>query len=155
MEILSVAYLLVIVCAYHVMEAAPLGHKLTFSDDDLKCIKDLKLDKNYIESIITSSRFPPEDDPQFNEYFHCHWKVRGIQNDDGTINFYKIVEAIQRIPRNRFDEKYTDDTPVGLEIATVAVENCKNIPKGESDGQTAVQVHNCIEKRVIDLVKKD
>ncbi|KAB0803124.1 hypothetical protein PPYR_00094 [Photinus pyralis] len=132
-----------------------MGH-LQFSEEELKCIKDLNLDKNYIESIITddSSKFIPEDDPKFNLFLNCYWKAIEFQNEDGTFNFDKLEKEISTFTRKNFGGKPNDEAPIGLDIANAAVASCKNVPAGVSHGQTAARVKNCIDKRLLELIEK-
>ncbi|KAB0804188.1 hypothetical protein PPYR_01158 [Photinus pyralis] len=144
-------------CIYYIAEAVPVKDESRFCEEELKCIQELKLDKSYIESIITddSSRFLPEDDDVFNTYLHCYWKARNFQNEKGILDFDNIMESIQFFPRKHFGGRPNDDSPIGVEIAAAAIEDCKHVPGGESHGQTAVKMQNCIDRRMMELVEKE
>ncbi|XP_031329625.1 uncharacterized protein LOC116160542 [Photinus pyralis] len=135
---------------------ASLAMGMDLPDDVVKCIKDLNLDRSHIESILSndSDKFLPENDTQFNLFFFCYWKSIEFQNEDGTFNSDKIVKRISTAARKHYGGKPDDNTPIGVEIRTQAVFSCKNIPAGESHGQTALRMTNCIDKHLFAILGK-
>ncbi|KAF5304920.1 hypothetical protein FQR65_LT00804 [Abscondita terminalis] len=128
-----------------------------FCEEELKCIEKLHLDKSHIEKICRdeSTKFLPETDVDFNSFQFCHWNARNLQDINGNLNYDEIAECIQEYPRSEYGANADDDEPIGLKIALEAIEMCRHIPKGESHGQTAVKVQNCIDKHIMELVEKD
>lgn len=126
-----------------------------FNADEVACMKELKLNQDHIKTVITddAKTFLPEDDEEFNSYIHCYWVKTGTQNEAGDLQYQNIIEFIQRFGRSQFGGKSDDTRIIGTKIAREAVEGCKNLPKGKTPGQTAVQAQNCIDKRMIELVK--
>ncbi|KAK4885399.1 hypothetical protein RN001_001670 [Aquatica leii] len=131
--------------------------KEDFCEEELKCIEKLHLNKDHLKQIITdeSTKFLPENDVDFNSFQFCHWIARELQDVNGNFNYDKIVECIQDFPRREFGGKNDDLTLISLKIALAATESCKNITKTDNHGQTAVKMQNCIDKHIIELVKKE
>lgn len=128
-----------------------------FSPQELQCISETGVDKNHIEKIILddSSRFLIENDTEFNKFLHCFFVVRDLQDLHGELNYENIIHHVKEFSRKHFGGKSDDESKIGLEIATKAVQSCKHLSKGTTYGETAVKAQNCIDKRMIELVQED
>ncbi|KAF5304921.1 hypothetical protein FQR65_LT00805 [Abscondita terminalis] len=128
-----------------------------FNPQELECIAQTGVDKDHIEKVILddSSKYLIEDDAEFNKFLHCFFVVRNLQSADGELKYDNIIEHVSKFQRNHFGGKTDDTTPIGLEIATQAVQSCRNLPKGITYGETAVKAQNCIDKRMEELIKEN
>lgn len=109
------------------------------------CITELNLERNRIVKLNSKS-IGPEDDEGFNKFLECFWKKKGYQKEDGQIDFEylksTIIEVICEILGGD-----NSDSCVGSSVAAETVDKCRNVT-GNSHGQTASKVQNCIVNKL-------
>ncbi|KAK4874558.1 hypothetical protein RN001_013918 [Aquatica leii] len=107
---------------------------MTLDAVETKCLKEF----GYTKDIITY-----ENDrltkgvTEMNTFFSCVWKKKGLQRQDGSINYEKLYEMMVpeiKITLSDFGSNY---------VVIQSINECENV-NGNDHGDTAIKVYNCL-----------
>lgn len=121
---------------------------LDWSGEELNCVNELKLDKKSIH-FLNKQFITPEDNEDFNNFLGCYWKKKGIQRENGEIDFHQLDELLLMQLLKEYGTGIDETATIVAEIFENALTACKlKCIRGKSHGQTAVKVQNCIAREV-------
>lgn len=119
------------------METEPIE----WSAEEENCVRELSLNRDLIRGLNRGIVLENHDD--FNDFRACYFKRKGYQNEDGEVLYENLKEALGRAIIMEAGTKTTAAKVFSHLIALQIVNSCKYI-KGESHGDTAVKVQNCM-----------
>lgn len=104
-------------------------------------MRDLNLNRDFIRGL--NRPVVPENHEGFNSFRACYFKRKGYQNEDGDILYENLKDALGAAILNEAGTSATAAKVFSHLIALQIVNSCKYI-RGESHGDTAVKVQNCM-----------
>ncbi|KAF2896164.1 hypothetical protein ILUMI_10011 [Ignelater luminosus] len=137
-----------VLCITLVFSFAISTEDLDWSGEELNCVDELKLDKKSIHAL-NKQFITPEDNDDFNNFVECYWKKKGIQHQNGEIDFHKLDELLLIELLKEYGTGIDESASIVAQIFENALSACKQrCIRGKSHGQTAVKVQNCIAREV-------
>ncbi|KAF5298668.1 hypothetical protein FQA39_LY11744 [Lamprigera yunnana] len=136
---------LLIACAVVALAYSQTGLEIqdlgSFSNEELKCIKEFNLNATKL-TILLKLPYMPEHDVDFNKFTECTWKQQGLLDVKGDViwtafKFYVKGAYMDAVGIADLADFFAEDT----------TSHCKDV-KGNSPGQIAVKLMNCIVKRL-------
>ncbi|KAF2891113.1 hypothetical protein ILUMI_15060 [Ignelater luminosus] len=122
--------------------------------EELECVDEQKLDKAEIEELNDPWEKPtPEDNKVLNDLLECSWKTLGMLNDNGEINWDKILENVGEEIKKNIEQDHSD-SGIRTSIVTAgmfqgAVNECREQGfHGSTPGQTAAKAQNCVGEKL-------
>ncbi|KAK4883751.1 hypothetical protein RN001_000022 [Aquatica leii] len=108
-----------------------------FDKDSLECLKNLKLEKSFIEKSIDEKFHVHTDNKNMNAYLECVGKAKNVVQEDGTLNHARVHDLILHvlIPlSNKSGDKH--------DMATKVTDECIHTI-GDTYGEQMANLHNC------------
>uniref|UniRef100_A0A1Y1M2Y6 Uncharacterized protein n=1 Tax=Photinus pyralis TaxID=7054 RepID=A0A1Y1M2Y6_PHOPY len=95
------------------------------------CINRLNLDRKVMEPIVNKALHTLED-KDYLSYSECYWKESKLINDNDEIDWVQIENIVpKRLKR--------------IKHISNVIQSCKKLNlQGRNNGETAVQIQNCI-----------
>jgi len=105
----------------------------------ITCISSHNL-QTYAEkiAILLTQDKAPVDDKKLNKFMACHWKNKGLLDEEGNVNSDNLKLYLEEIFSNG-----AVVTETHKEIAQSIVAQCGHF-KSKNPGQNAIMVQNCI-----------
>lgn len=112
-----------------------------FSDHEKQCLQSTNIDETMLNNAL-KQLYMPEYNEQLNKFIECTWIKDGYIDTNGKINFEKFTLYVksaymEAVGMAELAEAFSKDT----------VSYCRNT-EGNSPGQLAVKLLNCILKRL-------
>lgn len=115
---------------------------MSFNVFEEECISEMEINKVEIANAFAQNYFP-EDSEDLKKVLSCAWKKEGIMDKDGNI----ISEKFRRFLVENFRKAEGSNYIIAAMVAADTMHYCGNV-QGNSPGETAVKLSNCVLRRV-------
>ncbi|KAB0804195.1 hypothetical protein PPYR_01165 [Photinus pyralis] len=124
--------------------------------EEKECIRSLSLEESHIGEVVKAYAPGnlPEDDDAFSKFIHCRGQQMGVQHSNGELNIANLIQLVKYFPEGIFKENAPEGSVLGEAIAEETIKHCKNVPVGNSAGQTLIRLQNCIDSYLVSYYKK-
>ncbi|KAF2895961.1 hypothetical protein ILUMI_10224 [Ignelater luminosus] len=121
-----------------------------WDSDELECVEKLNIPKSVVEDNHPFQKTSPEDNTDLNKYYECMWKKSGYLHEDGTFDWDKMLDFFvelqqEDVEKNKSDSDETLVANLAITYVKGVINTCRNKHiHGDTHGETAVKVHNCL-----------
>jgi len=125
-----------------------------FGEGQQNCVYELNLDERKMKTLEATA-VTPEDDIDYNNFLACSWQKAKILNlSNGEINYQNLKSLLGQVPEQALVDASAYTIERERKLLFEAIDYCEaRGTKGESYGQTAVKLQNCIMNKLKEAVE--
>ncbi|KAF2887307.1 hypothetical protein ILUMI_18866 [Ignelater luminosus] len=124
--------------------------KVEYTQTAKDCLSEINTDEDAMRSILNEDKLFPEDNELAVKFFECIYRSNINDNNEIVVDD-KLKDYITQIISRRLEGK--TESASAASIANDCLEHCKD-RKGDSKGQTAIKVMNCVKERFVEYVNE-
>ncbi|KAB0793960.1 hypothetical protein PPYR_13580 [Photinus pyralis] len=115
--------------------------RLNYVAEDFICMKKLGIEESYLNDRVGDNFLLTTGDDQFNDFVVCWVKEMGLVDENMQIIPSELKSYILKHQFNLFKK---NDYPNKDEVAERVSKSCLNTQPGKNDGDTMVNIFNCV-----------